>query len=122
MSPAQQYASEYTFDPASSAYSHVPPTPLRTIPSFINLQTYDVSTDVTPDGDSPISGPQKGHGPGPPLPSLKAAPSNGHVIGLRASLSRAKGKEDEDDSYLAPRVRRRRKDPVERAKYDAEGM
>jgi len=103
----------------NSAYSQVPPTPLRTIPSFIDLQTGDVSTDVTPDGESPLSPTATGD-PKLPSPSLALPPANGH--GMRLPNTKQAKEQKVNGSYMAPRMRKRRKDPVERAKYDAEGM
>lgn len=105
---------------AATAYHEVPPIPLRTIPSVIDLQTIDISTDVTPDTESPSVSQLIAQQSQTPSSSTLIPPAmNGHkVMGWKPSTN-PKATADED-SYLVSKARKRRRDPVERAKYDAE--
>ena len=104
----------------TSAYSQIPPTPLRTIPSFIDLQTTEVSTDVTPNAESPTNSMIGGGDLQSSSQSLTPPPSSVLDVRLYEKPSEVRQK-NLDDGHLKSKVRKRRKDPIERAKYDAEG-
>ncbi|CAD6584249.1 MAG: Sphingosine-1-phosphate phosphatase 2 [Tremellales sp. Tagirdzhanova-0007] len=104
---------------AGTAYSQIPPTPLRTIPSFIDLQTTEVSTDVTPNAESPTNSMIGGGDLQSSSQSLTPPPSSVLDVRLYEKPSEVRQK-NLDDGHLKSKVRKRRKDPIERAKYDAE--
>jgi hypothetical protein len=107
----------------------VPDTPIRAIPSFIDLATQNTSSDNTPDGSSSPSESAHSHSPhmlsvngshdvvrsrSPSPLRMRTRTGNGVEPGVRQLDKQM----EMNKSVVVQSKRRREKDP---AKYDAEG-
>ncbi|RSH95324.1 hypothetical protein EHS25_000411 [Saitozyma podzolica] len=116
------------FYKAATAYPGVPDTPIRAIPSFIDLATENTSSDNTPDGSSSPSESAHSHSPhmlsvngshdvvrsrSPSPLRMRTRTGNGVEPGVRQLDKQM----EMNKSVVVQSKRRREKDP---AKYDAE--
>jgi hypothetical protein len=106
------------YQQATSDYSGVPPTPIRSMPSFIDLHSGTPPDIPSPSADNT---PTDTRSNSPFLRPSKAPPSRGSSTDSFVSVD---GKRSRDSSPV-PSVgagRGKRRTRVDRAKYDAEGQ